>query len=210
VWRDPAPWNHNIHYHPLILQAVPGGCRRCLDVGCGEGFLARELRRVVPQVVGIDKDEPTVARARRNDGGAGVAYVLSDFLGASFRPESFDMIVSIAALHHMDAAAALRRMRELLRPGGTLALVGLGRSRWPGDLPAELAASVAHRVLRLRRTFREVAAPIVWPPPQTYAQMRRIAAQVLPGVRYRRHLLWRYSLVWVKPAEPADAAGRPS
>jgi hypothetical protein len=31
--RDPAPWNHNIHYQPLILATVPGGCRRCLDVG---------------------------------------------------------------------------------------------------------------------------------------------------------------------------------
>jgi hypothetical protein len=24
-------------------------------------------------------------------------------------------------------------------------------------------------------------------------------AELLPGVRYRRHLLWRYSLVWTKP-----------
>jgi hypothetical protein len=29
--------------------------------------------------------------------------------------------------------------------------------------------------------------------------MARPAARVLPGVRYRRHLLWRYSLLWQKP-----------
>ena len=34
--------------------------------------------------------------------------------------------------------------------------------------------------------------------------MRRIAAQELPGVRYRRHLLWRYSLVWTKPKREAS------
>jgi 2-polyprenyl-3-methyl-5-hydroxy-6-metoxy-1,4-benzoquinol methylase len=34
---------HNIHYHRLILRAVPAGARRGLDVGCGEGTLAREL-----------------------------------------------------------------------------------------------------------------------------------------------------------------------
>ena len=25
------------------------------------------------------------------------------------------------------------------------------------------------------------------------------AARLLPGARYRRHLLWRYSLLWTKP-----------
>jgi hypothetical protein len=31
-------------------------------------------------------------------------------------------------------------------------------------------------------------------------ETRRLARGVLPGVRYRRRLLWRYSLVWTKPA----------
>ncbi|HEU5008875.1 MAG TPA: hypothetical protein VFT67_18035 [Jatrophihabitantaceae bacterium] len=35
--------------------------------------------------------------------------------------------------------------------------------------------------------------------PHTYRQMRQLAEQVLPAVRFRRHLLWRYSLVWTKP-----------
>ena len=196
--RDPAPWNHNIHYHLLVLDAVPDGCQRCLDVGCGEGLLARELRRVVPHVVAIDSDGPVIGRARQRDAGAGVAYVVGDFLTHGFPPGSFDMIASVAALHHMDAAAALRRMRRLLRPGGVLAVVGLARSR-PRDLPADAAGAVAHRVLAAGRSYQEVSAPTIWPPPQTYAQVRRIAAETLPGVRYRRHLLWRYSLIWAKP-----------
>jgi predicted TPR repeat methyltransferase len=28
----------------------------------------------------------------------------------------------------------------------------------------------------------------------------KAAARLLPGARYRRHLLWRYSLLWTKPA----------
>jgi SAM-dependent methyltransferase len=198
VRRDPAPWNHNIHYHRLILGAVPDGCRRCLDVGCGEGALARDLRRVVPRVVAIDSDEPVIDRARQQAGSAGVEYVTGDFLTYDFAPESFDAIASVAALHHMDPAAALRRMRQLLRPGGTLAVVGLARSR-PHDLPADLAGVVAHRALLMGKSYQAVNAPTIWPPPQTYAQMRRIAAEALPGARYRRHLLWRYSLTWTKP-----------
>ncbi len=33
-------WNHNVHYQPVILGAVPAGCGRALDVGCGDGLLA--------------------------------------------------------------------------------------------------------------------------------------------------------------------------
>jgi hypothetical protein len=39
----------------------------------------------------------------------------------------------------------------------------------------------------------------VWPPPHAYAEVHALAQQALPGVRYRRHLLWRYSLIWAKP-----------
>ena len=201
----PAPWNHNTHYHPLILGAVLGdSVQRALDVGCGEGQLSRELRRAVPQVVGIDCDGPTLDRARQLDDGTGVEYVQGDFLAHGFQPESFDAIVSVAAVHHMNAAAALSQMRQLLRPGGTLAVVGLARSR-PRDLPADMAGVVAHRALLVGKTYQQVNAPTIWPPPQTYAQMRRIATETLPGVRYRRHLLWRYSLIWAKPATPATA-----
>lgn len=35
--------------------------------------------------------------------------------------------------------------------------------------------------------------------PRDYAEVRRIAARLLPGVRYRRHVLWRFSLVWTRP-----------
>jgi SAM-dependent methyltransferase len=203
VRPEPAPWNHNIHYHPLILGAVPAGCQRGLDVGCGEGGLARELRQVVPHVLAIDCDGPVIDRARQQDNGAGVEYVTGDFLAYDLRPGSFDVIVSVAALHHMNTAAALSRMRQLLRPGGTLALVGLARSRLR-DLPAEVAGVVGHRVLLVGKKYQEVNAPTIWPPPQTYAQVRRTASDTLPGVRYRRHLLWRYSLVWVKlPASPS-------
>jgi len=204
------PWNHNNHYHPLILAAVPPGSQRALDVGCGSGLLARKLRRSVPQVAAIDRNEPVLRRARREDDGAGVEYLLGDFLDCRFRPESFDVIVSVAALHHMDVAAALGRMRDLLRPGGTLIVVGLARSELPADLPRELAAAAVNLLLRTwhrdwaqaraQRVRGEVMAPVVWPPAHSYRQLRQLAAEVLPGARYRRLLLWRYCLIWAKAA----------
>lgn len=191
-------WNHNIHYDPLLLAAVPPGCRSALDVGCGEGILARELRTTIPSVTGIDLDCPSIERARAE--GGGVEYVQGDFLTHPFEPGSFDMIVSVAALHHMDAATALERMRSLLRPAGVLALVGIARDRIPQDLPLALVGAVSHRWHRWRKGYWEHSAPIVWPPPQTYPEIRRTATRLLPGARFRRPMLWRYSLVWTKPA----------
>ena len=107
VSTRPARWNHNLHYHRVILAAVPDGARRSLDVGCGAGMLARDMRRVVAHVTGIDRDAASIDVARREDGGAGVEYVVGDFMT---EPGSFDHIASIAALHHTDAA--LQRMRE--------------------------------------------------------------------------------------------------
>jgi ubiquinone/menaquinone biosynthesis C-methylase UbiE len=191
-------WNHNTHYHRLILGAVPRGCQRSLDVGCGEGMLARELRQVVPWVTGIDRDAASIELARRLD--EDIEFIRGDFMTHPFQPASFDHIASIAALHHMDAAAALKRMRELLAPGGTLAIVGLARNRYPADLPFAIAGAAGHRIHRLGRSCWEDSAPRLWPPPDTFGQTRRLARRVLPGVRYRRLLLFRYSLVWTKPA----------
>jgi SAM-dependent methyltransferase len=196
-------WNHNIHYHPAVLAAVPAGARQALDVGCGDGRLARRLREVVPHVTALDLDEPTLQGARAADDGLGIDYVLGDFRTRQFEPGSFDFVCSIAALHHMDAAAGLRRMAELLRPGGRLAVVGLARLggvRGIRYLPLELVGLVLHQVERSRRQLAAVAAPTVWPPPESYASMRRIARATLPGASFRRRVLWRYTLVWEKPA----------
>ena len=114
-------------------------------------------------------------------------------------------MVSVATLHHIDAAAGLRRFAELVRPGGVVAIVGLARSTTlglPVD-PIDLLGAVATRYEKhvRGRTFWEHRAPMVWPPPVTYAEMRRISRDVLPGRTFRRHLLWRYSIVWTKPVD---------
>lgn len=190
-------WNHNVHYHRVVLDAVPAGARTALDVGCGEGTLARRLRARVPQVTGVDLHGPSLAAAR--DAGGGVAYVEADVLTHPFAPASFDLVASVATLHHLDARAGLLRLAELVRPGGRLAVVGLARASSPLDLPYEAAGLVMSPVARRRRGYWEHPSPTVWPPPATYAQMRALVAELLPGARFRRHIYWRWSAVWTRP-----------
>jgi SAM-dependent methyltransferase len=96
---------------------------------------------------------------------AGVQYVLGDFLSQDFPPASCGLIASVAALHQMGERAALRRMNDLLRPGGVLAVAGLARRRRPRDLGVDLAAVPVHLAFKARRGWALVSAPTLWPPP---------------------------------------------
>ncbi|HTW04927.1 MAG TPA: class I SAM-dependent methyltransferase [Streptosporangiaceae bacterium] len=210
----PGEFNHNYHYHRVVFDAIPAGCERALDVGCGTGRLTRELRRVVPSVTGIDRDERSIEAARSNAAAGDIEYLRGDFLEFPFPLGGFDLVTAVASLHHMDTAAALTRTRDLLRPGGVLVVIGLARDGLSRDLAVEIPAVVYHRIERRRHSRASggvvargavsadgaYRAPVVWPPAETYQQIRRVAASLLPGMRYRRHLLWRYSICWVKPA----------
>lgn len=193
-------WNHNIHYHPLLLAAVPPAAR-VLDVGCGEGMLSRELAVRASTVLGVDLDAASIELARATTHERNVEYLCADVLAHPFQPGSFDAVVSVATLHHLGTEAGLRRLADLVRPGGVLGIVGLAASELPRDLGWEIGAAIGTRLWKLRRTYWEHSAPKVWSMPDSHRVLRRIAERVLPGVRYRRHLLWRYSLLWTKPQQ---------
>ncbi len=198
--RPDLRWNLNIHYHRVVLDNVGAGATRALDVGCGDGLLAFDLADAGLDVVGIDPDTASVARARADArAGHNPRFVVCDLFDHQFEPGSFDVVASIAALHHMDAERGLRVMAELVAPGGVLAVVGLARP----DSIATHGLAVAGRGLKgaqkLRGRLWDHAAPIVWPPPLTMSEMAAVARAVLPGVEDRRLLSGRYSLIWRAP-----------
>jgi ubiquinone/menaquinone biosynthesis C-methylase UbiE len=192
-------WNHNVHYQPVILGAVPAGCGAALDVGCGDGMLVGRLAGRCAQVTGIDRDPRMIALARsRTAGRARVTFIEADFLAYDFQEASFDFVCANTSLHHMDFAAALTAMARVLRPGGRLAVVGLAADKSVTDLLAGAAGVPANLFYRAIYRQGESGAPIL-DPEMSWREVRVAAARLLPGVRYRRHLLWRYSLLWRKP-----------
>jgi SAM-dependent methyltransferase len=192
-------WNHNVHYHPILLAALPDPCEKALDVGCGQGALARVLATRVSSVTGIDSSAEVIERARKLSlGVTNLAYVHGDALSYPLEGQ-YDFVSAVASLHHMDFRAALERMKQLLRPGGVLAVVGLAKPRAPVDLALEAIAIPTSYACRLRRPYTEPGAPVA-DPTMSYGQIRQVAAADLPGASFRRHLLFRYSLIWRRPA----------
>jgi cyclopropane fatty-acyl-phospholipid synthase-like methyltransferase len=192
-------WNRNLHYHPLLLDLAPA--RRALDVGCGGGMLTRQLAAVCASVVGVDVDEASVQRARADTASPVVEYRHDDVLTADLGHSEFDLVVSVAALHHMDTSEALARLGDLLEPGGRMGIIGIGRPRPVAELPWNIASIAATQwQLRVKRKrFWHHHAPMVWPPPHTNADVGRIASSVLPGSALRRLVMGRYLLTWTKP-----------
>lgn len=206
-------WDHNAHYHRLLLRHVPPGTGRVLDVGCGAGALAARLASRADHVDALDRSPAMVAAARQVVPG-NVTCLLADVLEHPFPPGSYDAVVSMSALHHLPLRPALHRLAAALRPGGVLAAVALPRTDLPREVPVELAATAYHHLLGLgltaaRHPLRTAvadpahAAVPVLDPVLTTRQVRQQASAVLPGVQVRRLLLWRYLLVWHKPDDGA-------
>jgi len=194
---DSKRWNHSIHYWRKLLEEVPEGARTALDVGTGEGFVARTLADRGLEVTGIDTDAPSLERAREQDQ-TRVTYLLGDVMTADLPREGFDVVAAVASVHHLDIDEGLARLADLTAPGGTLLIVGLAWSSWPVDMPRDIAAAVAEKPYRLFKGYWDHGSPTVWPPPHTFRDVIK-AADSLPGSFYQRRLLYRYTLTWTKP-----------
>lgn len=183
-------FDHNAHYHPLLLDQVPPGARTALDVGCGNGEFARKLAARGLAVTAVDRAVEVSAPGvdfRRAD-------VLVDDLGGPY-----DFVSCIAALHHMPFTTAVGRLRDLVAPGGVLAVLGLAKEKTPWDWVVSAASLPPNLVMRLVRDDPVDSAPVRdWS--MSVDEVKAGAERLIPGARVRRHLYWRYSLVWSAPA----------
>lgn len=190
-------WNHNTAYHPWLVDIASRHRGDVLDVGCGEGLLAARLAAVSRSVVGIDADPTSVRRASQRLQAFGNASAeLRRFEDVEQADRSFDLVTFVASLHHLPLRDALLKARQILRPTGELAVVGLSANKsvadwvWSGlCLPAVRAGS------RLHRETRNIGVPVA-DPRESLAEIRQAAEDVLPGVRIRRGLYYRYRLLW--------------
>lgn len=101
-----------------VLRAAPN---RVLDVGCGEGWLARALSKRGCRVVGIDASESLIASARVLGGAVFETMTYADFpTRAAKIGISFDAVVCNFSLLEADMAPVLETLRDVLNPRGRL------------------------------------------------------------------------------------------
>jgi len=99
------------------------GDESVLDCGCGNGGVARILRRRVREVTAIDVEPSGDWRDE-----AGLTFLVADAEQLPFENETFDLVHSKDSLHHMSSPEhALAEYHRVLKPGGSALIVEANR-----------------------------------------------------------------------------------
>ena len=209
------PFNHNDHYHPLLLDQLPPGPGIALDVGCGTGRFARRLAATGMAVEAVDVSAAMVeAAAGLGSPGPGkIVYRQADVTTDPLPEQHYDYISCLASLHHVPLGT-LTKLRRALVPGGVLVVLALARPSTPVDWVRAAAAIPVNTLARLVVYAGErlnggaedgPRAPVVDDYP-TLAELRRESARLLPGSTVRPLLFWR-TLITYREREDGDPTG---
>ena len=207
---DEEGWTSNNHYHHSVLKYVPQNCGNALEIGCGTGTFARELARRCKRVVAIDLSPEMIRVAReRSVGIENVEFQLADAMRWEFPRSHFDFICSIATLHHLEQRELLVKMRDALKVRGVLVVLDLVESSGLVERMMDVVGfgvSVSLRLIHNGRLQPPREVRRAWEQHgkhdhySTVRQLRALADEILPGASVERCLLWRYLLVYKKPA----------
>jgi demethylmenaquinone methyltransferase/2-methoxy-6-polyprenyl-1,4-benzoquinol methylase len=116
-----------------VARAQVGPGSDALDICCGTGDLALELRRQIGpdgRVVGSDFSEPMLELARRKSGEEGlpVEFGWADALDLPYGDGSFDAVtIGFGARNLADLDKGLSEMARVLRPGGRVVILEITR-----------------------------------------------------------------------------------
>jgi SAM-dependent methyltransferase len=105
-------------YPAALIERIAGAGTAVLDVGCGTGIVARQLRAAGCAVLGVEPDGRMAEFAR----GTGVEVETGTFEEWEPGGRSFDAVVSGQAWHWVDPVAGAAKAAGVLRPGGLVAL----------------------------------------------------------------------------------------
>lgn len=127
-------------YHRLLVDAAAvGTSERVLDVGCGNGEVARDAARAAERgsVLGVDLSSRMVERARELASGDGLTNVGFEQADAQVHPfdiAAYDVVLSrFGTMFFADPVAAFTNVSAALRPGARLMMVtwrGVEDNEW--------------------------------------------------------------------------------
>src|SRR6266511_426475 len=148
TWARSPDHDAYLDYSPSFFELVPPPGRATLEIGCGEGRVARDLAARGHRVTGIDASPTLLDAARAADPNG--EYVLADAASLPFTDESFDLAGAYNSLQVVDdMAAAVREAGRVLRPGGHLCICIVH----PFIDPGRFAASEADAPFVLRQPY---------------------------------------------------------
>ena len=195
--RQRQIWNHNYAYHRWISKNV-GNRKHILDVGCGNGVLARYLSTAENHVLGIDPSAVSIQNAIKNNEKSNVSFLQTTFEDFQADGNRFDAIIFVASMHHMNMEDAIEKAKKLLQRNGILIIVGLSKPSNFWDWALETARIIPSKIVSVIRGNMPSEAmdmDVSYDFP-AMDEVRRIYKTHLRGCKIRYGLHYRYLLTW--------------
>ena len=119
--RAPGHDSYWRFHRDAFLELVPPPGRLTLDLGCGEGRLARDLKAAGYRLVGVDASPTLVAAAREADPDFDAR--VADAAALPFADGELDLVVAFMSLQDVDDLdGVVAECARVLEPGGRLCL----------------------------------------------------------------------------------------
>jgi ubiquinone/menaquinone biosynthesis C-methylase UbiE len=209
--HDQEGWDHNNHYHRFLLKQLPVQCKTVLDIGCGTGEFSRLLAQRVEQVVAIDLSSNMIEVAKqRSSQFSNINFQVADVLRWEFPAEKFDAVVSIATFHHLPVERLLPTLEAALKPSGKLIILDLLDHENLQDLLSDFVAVPLNWLFQMFKNKHIRQSPEAEAAMRehlrtdqylTLSQAQQIYTSALRRAHVKKHLFWRYSVVWEKPVD---------
>ena len=119
-------------YSEFLLGHIPQGVETVLDVGCGAGGVATELRARGYRVEGVSPS-PLLSDAARQQAGSDFKIYQGRFEDVTFDAgQKFDLVLFSESFQYIDLDRVLDIARGLLNPGGYILICDFFKTQAPG------------------------------------------------------------------------------
>jgi SAM-dependent methyltransferase len=201
----------------------PAGFERALVIGCGNGWVERDLfdRGVAKRFDAFDASEAYLSEAERARGDRPIHYFEADFRQLQLR-DRYDLVVNVAALHHAQYLyGATRVLAHALVPDGLFVhweYVGPSRNQYPrGQVRAmgEVRDSLPERFRTPHALRHDLRDMVLGDPTEAVhsSEIRRALLDYLDIVEWRDlgggiayQLLWNHLAPFRDGSPEAEAA----
>jgi len=162
--------HHQLLDRVVDLSNVKNG-QKVLDVGCGTGLLSLKfLKKADCYITGIDSSSEMLSifgdKIKKLGLSDRIVLKIEDAANLDFKPDSFDIVASTVALHHLkDKYPTIKRIHEILKSEGRFVL---------GDIDMDTTGDVTDpkRLLRMLEWLNEeFVLALTWGGTEAFSRM---------------------------------------
>ena len=109
----------------LLARVKPHRRQHCLDIACGSGQLTLALTPYFSHIHGIDRSQAQLSQAPSHPN---VTYETIENASnlSQFSDNVYDCVTIAQAFHWMESKPSLNEFHRVLKPEGTLGVIGYG------------------------------------------------------------------------------------